>query len=342
MRTLVSIQKIVDLRPIPGADSIEVAQVLGWHVVVKKGEFQPGDLAVYFEIDSLLPQGSAFDFLAKNGTKKTDVGGTIVEGYRLRTIKLRGQLSQGLCLPPSTFPALTNPVEGQDVTALLGVVQYERIMTATTGKPKGAFPAFIPKTDETRIQSVPEILEQYAGTEVYVTEKLDGSSRTVYTEDGVLNVCSRTTNWLEESENTFWTAVKTCGLAGRADELGTIALQGEVVGGKIQGNTLGLGTRVYFFSAYDYRAGRYLNYAEFVKLCADLALETVPLLDTRALPAAMGVDDWVAYATRRSQLNPEVWAEGVVVRSLHEIDEPLLGGRLSFKAINPEFLLKED
>src|SRR3954470_9408671 len=103
MRTLVSIQKIVDLQPIPGADTIEVAQVLGWHVVVKKGEFQPGDLAVYFEIDSLLPQEPAYDFLAKNGTKKTEVDGRIVEGYRLRTIKLRGQISQGLCLPLGTF-----------------------------------------------------------------------------------------------------------------------------------------------------------------------------------------------------------------------------------------------
>ena len=342
MRTLVSIQKVTDLQPIPGADSIEVAQVLGWHVVVKKGEFQPGDLAIYFEIDALLPQVPAFDFLAKNGTKKTDVGGSIVEGYRLRTIKLRGQISQGLCLPLSTFPAITDPTEGQDVTELLGVVKYEPILPATLGQAKGLFPSFIPKTDEIRIQSVPEILAKYAGTPVYITEKLDGSSCTAYVEDGVLNVCSRTINWLEGSENTFWVAIKACGLASKADRLGTIALQGEVVGGKIQGNKLGIGTRIYFFSAYEYQAGRYLDHDAFVKLCADLEVETVPLLDTYRLPADWGVDGWVDYATRRSQLNPKVWAEGVVVRSIQEINEPLLGGRMSFKAINPEFLLKED
>lgn len=342
MRTLVSVQKILDIQAIPGADAIEVAQVLGWHVVVKKGEFQTGDLAVYYEVDSLLPPIPEYDFLAKNGLKKTEVDGKIIEGYRLRTIKLRGQISQGLCLPTSILPdGAPEPVEGLDVTDLLGVVKFEQIMAATAGSPKGAFPSFIPKTDETRIQSAPEILQKYVGTEVYITEKLDGSSCTVFAQDSELNVCSRNTNWLPESDNEFWQAVRRAGLEDKADQLGTIAIQGEVVGGKVQGNKLGVGVGLYVFSAYDYKAARHLDYKELYNLCEDLDLSMVPVLDV-LLMEQWDVDEWVAYATRKSVLNPNIWAEGIVVRSINETYEPLLGGRLSFKVINPEFLLKED
>ena len=167
-RKLVTIQKISDLKPIENADAIECAGVLGWHVVVKKGEFKIGDPCVYFEIDSLLPVVSEFAFLSKSGVKKSYADGKEYEGYRLKTIRLRGQISQGLCLPISILDGKKYPTDsrknpvyqtGTDVTSLLGVVKYEPVIPANlSGQAKGLFPGFIPKTDETRIQFCPKVL----------------------------------------------------------------------------------------------------------------------------------------------------------------------------------------
>lgn len=94
MRKLASIRKIDELRPIPGADAIECALVGGWTVVVKKGEFAAGDLAVYCEIDSWIPVDLA-PFLVKGKEPREFEG---IKGERLRSIKLRKQISQGLLL----------------------------------------------------------------------------------------------------------------------------------------------------------------------------------------------------------------------------------------------------
>lgn len=93
MRKLVTIQKIMSLDPIPGADNIQVASVLGWKCVVRRDEFKVGDICAYFEIDSLLPVETWTDFLRKGDPRP----------FRLRTIKLRGVQSQGLALPMSHF-----------------------------------------------------------------------------------------------------------------------------------------------------------------------------------------------------------------------------------------------
>lgn len=101
MRKLASIQRIWDIIPIEGADKIELAKVLGWQCVVNKGQFEKGDLAVYFEIDSFLPIRPEFEFMRSSSYKKTDIMG---EGFKIRTMKFRGQISQGLVLPISIFP----------------------------------------------------------------------------------------------------------------------------------------------------------------------------------------------------------------------------------------------
>ncbi len=351
-RKLASIQKIVDLKPIEGADSIEVATVLGWHVVVKKGEFAPGDLCVYFEIDSLLPVTADFEFLAKGGVKKSYFGGREYEGYRLRTIKLRGQVSQGLCLPMSIlqnkkYPndARETPVydfkEGLDVTALLGVVKYEPAIPAClSGTARGLFPSYIPKTDEIRLQAVPQVLDRHKDKVFYVTEKLDGTSMTVFIKDDEFHVCSRGLDLVESDKNTYWQVARELKLEEKLRALGKpYALQGEVVGDYIQNNRLKInGHTCYFFNVYDFEAGKFLPYADFVATIKGLEVPVVPLLvdNFKLLPT---VDDMVAYATRKSVIAPETEVEGVVVRSVQEAtDEDL--GRISFKVINPEFLLK--
>jgi len=135
MRKLASIQVIKELHPIEGADKIEVAKVLGWQLIVKKGEFSVGDRVVYIEIDSVLPDKPQFEFFRARGT-------------RVRTIRLRGVVSQGLCLPLSILPPIDNMAlnEGVDVTNILEIEKYEPpIPACLTGVVKGKFPSFIPQ-----------------------------------------------------------------------------------------------------------------------------------------------------------------------------------------------------
>jgi len=146
MRKLASIQKIIDIHPIEGADAIEVATINSWKVVVKKGEFNVGDLVVYLEVDSWVPTALA-PFLTK-GKEPREYDG--IKGERLRTIKLRGQLSQGLILPLEYSPGLyIQGSEDDDVSELLGVVKYDPPVNAqVAGIAHGNFPSMIPKTDE--------------------------------------------------------------------------------------------------------------------------------------------------------------------------------------------------
>ena len=186
MRKLASIQKIQNLRPIPNADLIEVADVLGWSVVVKKGDFQVGDLAVYYEIDSFLnaddKRYATFEDRFINWGDK--------RGMRLKTIKLRKQISQGLVLKLDQFPEIKNPQEGDDVTEVLKIEKWESLAEAHGNgggmgqKTAGAtpFPAFIRKTDQERVQNYTNELPKHTNDDedFEVSIKLDGSSMTVF------------------------------------------------------------------------------------------------------------------------------------------------------------------
>lgn len=146
MRKLASIQTITSLTPIPGADAIECARILGWDVVVKKGDFQVGDPCVYVEIDSILPDKPEFEFMKPRG-------------MRVRTVRLRGQVSQGIAFPLTILGGAT-PETDADVTETVGIIKYEPVVpTYLSGEAKGPFPQFIPKTDETRVQILQRLLE---------------------------------------------------------------------------------------------------------------------------------------------------------------------------------------
>jgi RNA ligase (TIGR02306 family) len=211
-RKLASIRKIDKITKHPNADSLEICHVGGWKVVTKIGEYTEGDLAVYFEVDSFLPLEEDFEFLRKSSYKKMGD----IEGFRLKTIKLRQELSQGLLLPLSILEKddemkigiskqpwgdqlQLGPYddaivieEGADVTAYMCVLKYEPPIPAElSGKVKGNFPGFIRKTDEERIQNMTAEYESMKDKHYYVTEKLDGSSATYYFRDGVFGVCSR-------------------------------------------------------------------------------------------------------------------------------------------------------
>lgn len=343
MRNLASIQKIKSLKPIEGADKIEVAEVLGWATVVKKGDFKVDELVVFCEVDSLLPIIPELEFLASRGTKKMLVDGVEREGYLLKTARLRGQISQGLCIsPPATI--LTGDVElieGADVTEALGVVKYERPIPASlSGVVRGMFPSSVPKTDETRVQAVPEVLERQKDVEFYVTEKVDGTSMTAVIIEGELHICSRNLDLLEDEKNTYWKVARQLDLEEKLKSKdGRYALQGEVIGEGINKNKLKIkGQICLFFNAYDMVERRYLNFEEFKNLLAELSLKIVPIIEkSYRLPKT--VDELVEFATKKTVFVPDVWAEGIVLRAVEESRDVELG-RLSFKIVNPLFLLK--
>jgi RNA ligase (TIGR02306 family) len=327
MRKLASIQKIRALAPIEGADAIETATVLGWQLVVKKGEFKVGDLCVYCEIDSILPDRPEFEFLKPRG-------------MRIKTIRLRGQISQGICFPLSVLPEGTPITEDADVTDVLGVEKWEMPIPASlAGRVKGGFPRFMPKTDETRVQILQPLLDALQGEPCYVAEKVDGSSVTYYVRNGEFGVCSRNLELLEDEDNTLWKVARALEVEPKLRSLGgNFALQGEIIGEGVNGNKLRLrGQTARFFNLFDIDRYVYLDFAELQSTLERLDLPMVPVIDTHfSLPN--DIPTLVALATRRSTISPEVWAEGIVIRPLKE--QFFEGERVSFKVINPEFLLK--
>lgn len=336
MRQLATIQKVEEIKPIEGADRIEALRVKDWWVVSEKGK-QVGDIVVYFEIDSFLPDIPVYEFLKKGSSLKRMLmdGGEVRVGIRLKTIKLKGQISQGLILPTTLFAGIIPDSKiqiGEDVSEFLNVIKYEPPMPAElAGKAKGFFPGFIPKTDEERIQNMGEVLGNF-----YVTEKLDGSSVTFFKKNGELGVCTRNLE-LKEGETTPWKMARALNLAEILPD--NMALQGELVGEGLQGNPLQIkGHKVYFFNAYNIETQRYLNYADLRALLEALKLEMVPVLDEKfSLPET--VTQMLLLAEGKSALNPSVEREGVVVRP--KVEMQYNGARFSFKAISNKFLLEE-
>ena len=339
-RKLATIREITDIRPIEGADMIELASVGGWNVVVAKNVgHKIGDKVVYCEIDSFLPIREEFEFLRKSSYKKMDDQ----EGFRLKTIKLRGQVSQGLILPISVVPIAQfatghNLPEGMDVTEMLGIVKYEPPIPAElSGKVKGGFPSFLRKTDEERIQNLVKEYEEYKLTsqhQFYMTEKLDGSSATFYMNDGVFGVCSRNLELLETEGNTFWKVARELDLENKFKDKGNICLQGELIGEGIQGNPYKIkGQTVHFFNGFDIDTQTRMNINDFLILLDELELLSVPILDVAFLLPDT-VEGMLKLAEDKSRLNKLTEREGVVVRSLDNT--------ISFKAISNKFLLKNE
>lgn len=350
MRKLASIQSVGAVEPIEGADAIEKIRVLGWWVVTKKGEHRAGDKVVYCEIDSLLPERPDFEFLRKSCFRPAIVASGQVllpAGFRIKTIKLRGQVSQGICFPLSILPEGASTEEGADVTSALGIVKFDPPLPASlAGRVKGTFPGFVPKTDETRVQVLEHVIARHRGKTFYMTEKVDGSSVTAYLHGGEYGLCSRNQR-LDEDDlgNGMCRVAKDLGLREKLtrarDELGVdLALQGEILGPGIQKNKYALKEpTIRFFNVVDLSARRLFDHARMLEILGRLDLQPVPQLGTITLDHS--VDQLVELSIGDSLLNPKTAREGIVLRPLTDEDDPDLG-RLSFKAINPRFLLKYD
>lgn len=347
-RKLASVQVIKDLKPIEGRDRIELATVEGWEVIVGKGDFKVGDLCVYIEIDSVLPDKPEFEQARKRAN-------------RVRTMKLGNAYSQGIAYPLSILPK-KDWKEGDDVTTLLNITKYneyaneepvkisrkpkynwiQRIWYRIFGFPqrkKGGFTILVSKTDEIRIQNIPEILQN---KELYsISQKIDGCSMTATIEKGFLNnkfnLYSRNLH-LNKDESHYWKAANMYDLENRMGlmmkdfDVPWIAIQGEVAGPGIQKNPLQLKDIDFFIFNIITPKGRMGN-KEMVEVCYRYGFTSVPIISFESmLPDT--VEEMLKYATGPSLINPNVLREGIVCRSLD--------GKKSFKAVSPEYLIKHN
>ena len=342
MRKMATVRRIDAINPIPDADSIECAVLGGWKVVTKKGEYKPGDLAVYCEIDSWIPNELA-PFLSKGEPKEYNG----VKGERLRTVRLRKQLSQGLLLPTHNIPNQSNLVclidtsgvaipfaEGDDVSEFLNIQKWEApVNPQLAGQVKGNFPSQIPKTDQERVQNLKRELENYDSVLFEVTEKMEGSSMTCYLIDGEFGVCSRNMDLKRDENNTFWKVAIQEDIEQKLRAYGAdnIAIQGELIGPGIQGNIYNLISHHFkVFDVYDIQEGYYLLPGARKTFVDAVGLKHVPVLGYIALQANM--DYLLETAEGKSLLNPNQEREGVVYKSMNS--------QFSFKAISNKYLLK--
>ena len=346
---LASVQKVLKVTPIEGADLIEVATVLGWNIVVKKNEYKEGDLCCYIQIDTVVPELPEYEFLRERK-------------FRVRTIKLRGQLSQGLIvpLPKGKWD------EGDDATEVIGVKKYEKPDNnpERIERPKAPklwykkiiyflkynyiykwFPNLLPKlrspfpkelvsiTDEERIQNIPKVLEQYKGKEFVVSYKLDGSSITIIHNRGKFRICSRRFE-LHDKKNDWYKVFESVNFKDEILKLvkhfntNNIIVQGEAIG-KFNGNHHNLQKeQIRLFNIYV--DGVRLSQDKFIEVCLANNIPHCPMYKKITLNHSM--DEILKVSEIKDVLNPSVDAEGLVWRCVD--------GSLSFKVINNKYLLK--
>jgi RNA ligase (TIGR02306 family) len=331
MRKLATIRCIAEIRAIPDADAIECAVVDGWTVVVKKGEFKVGDPVIYCEVDSWIPHALA-PFLSK-GREPSEFEG--ISGERLRTVRLRKQLSQGLILPLSVA-GLMEYFVGMDVSERLGIIKYEPPVPAQlAGVVKGAWPSAVPKTDEERIQNLVGEWPELSQLTYEVTEKLEGSSMTVAMIDGEFLVCSRNLNLKETEGNTLWAVARRYDMERRMRDLNldNVAIQGELLGEGVQGNHYGIkGQDFFVYSIYDVKEGEYLSPLARPLLTQHLGLRHVPVITADAKIQDLSVQQILSMADGASVLNPTKLREGLVFKALDS--------QAHWKAVSNQYLLK--
>lgn len=335
-RKLASIQIINNIESISGRDRVDKATVLGWTVIIKKGEFTEREKIIYIEYDSILPDGPSWcEFMRSRK-------------FRIRTMKVNCKeeivISQGLVFPCSILPGSYDFPIDTEVTEQLGIKKYEPLLHdggINMGRAEGAFPSHIPKTDEIRLQSSPELINELkeAGP-FYISTKIDGTSSTFCYVEDKFNVCSRNWNKKEDELNVYWMMAKKYKL----DEVlkdKQIAIQGEIAGPKLLANRLRLlEPDLFVFDIFDIKSGKYFSFYDMIKFCKDNDLRTVPI----DLVVENGFDtfdySFQAWLKRAEGLyeNTDQQREGIVVRPLTHKYSKELKGRMSFKVINNLYL----
>lgn len=303
------IGRIIQIEPIANADRIEQATVVcgaggKWKGVTVKGQFNTGDLCGVYLQDSIMPDAERFAFL---------------KSKTIRIAKLRGAYSECLIMPLTVMGFV-----GDEISDKMGITKYQKPlpMSADIIAP---FPPFIPKTDEPNFQTASELVKSLRGKPAYVTQKMDGTSITIYHRDG-WHICSRN---YEIKDTGFFDVYKTFPEG--------YAIQMELVGEGIQSNPAGIeGKQGFVFNVYEIGTYSYLNYEDAAEFTARYGLSFVPvvhLLDEFCLDdAQLRALSVGKYANGKQQ-------EGVVVRPVTEMSVETSEGlkRLSFKVINAEY-----
>lgn len=352
-RKMARIVQIDDVITHPNADALDLAIVGGWQCVVKRDEYKKGDLAIYCEIDSWIPNEIA-PFLSK-GKEPREYNG--VKGEKLRTIRLRGELSQGLLLPisilePHTFNCddikfttveeLASNCLDEDISEVLGIQKWEPPINAQlAGQAKGNFPSEFPKTDAERIQNLSKKLQSWIDDEIEfeITQKLDGSSMTVAHMNGEVLVCSRNLSLeIDQEGNSFVDAAKRLELLESIKNIGIdISIQGELLGGNIQKNPENLkGFEFFVFEIFNIKERKYLTPQERYEICERLNLKHVPIIEKEIALKKLNLtncEEILKFAEGKSLINSETEREGLVFKSLD--------GCIKFKAISNNWLLND-
>lgn len=362
MRKLAHIEKVNQIVPIEGADKIELVKILDWQCVAKKGDFKVGDLAVYHEIDCLCSEEPHYEFLRDRK-------------FRIRTIKLRGQISQGLAMPLSILPE-GEYKEGQDVTDIVKVKHYDpehlTNVAKVNNKPRGpimkflfkfamfrklyflfkgkkvnGWPSFISHTDEENIQAIfKSVKRNYGDRKFIITEKIDYQSATYFTRTTkglfkrkTFGVLSRTQNkGATDDGSTWWKQVAKYDLKKKLlSEKFDVTIQGESGDTNIQKNKYKIsGPRFWVFGVENNQTGEHFNLEKMEAFCNKHGLETVPILD-RAFTLPDTVEELLEYSKGKSVINKNTIREGVVIRLIED------GKKIvSFKVKNPDFLIKHN
>ena len=339
-RKLASVQYVHHITPIEGADRIECVHVLGWKCVANKGQFRVGDCCVYMEADSFLPICEQFEFLRSSSYEKNELLG---EGFRLRTMKFRGQISQGLVQPLSILPEGTYKIS-DEVTELLGIRKWEvEERVTSSGTIIGEFPDGIPKTDELRVQSYPELIDEFKKINgYYISTKMDGTSVTMYRKDDHFGVCGRNFEYADDGKCAMWKYAHENGIPDRIKEnnLSDLAIQGEFCGAGIQKNRLKLKKpEWYVFTMIDLKTHRRLSLAKMKELCGILNLKMVPVEEERDLFEYDRIEELLERA--KGKYTSGMNKEGIVIRPLEPVYSRIVEGPLSMKVLNNDYLLKE-
>jgi RNA ligase (TIGR02306 family) len=342
-RKLATIEQVTAVTAIAGADRIVAARVRGWDVVIKKGELEPGDLCVYFEVDSLLDtRKPALAYLAERSVR-TDARGR--RGHVLKTARLRGKWSQGLAVPIGLFgelgPAGVDRI-GEDVTAALGVVQWDPPIPADLiGATRGYRPLWIRSTDQERLQNQPDLLTA-RGHRWVATEKLDGTSTTFWVDGDEQGACTRNVDLVPDPGNRVWKAALELGMHDllRRDYPGVrAAVQGELYGLGSHVNPLKLDRAR--FSAFTLRVGHEtVPRAAWPDWLTALSVPVHDLEFPETVEQALEQVDGL-----KSKVNPDRAAEGIVWVAADTDMVQLADGRFadgSFKVISNRYLLKHD
>lgn len=348
MRKLASIQRIHDIEPIEGADRIEKAKVEGWPVVIPKGQFREGDKVVFFEVDSFLPIRECYSFLKSSFKNNVLLG----DGYKIRTQKMKGELSQGLCMRLEELGITPATAEGTDLTEVLGVKEWEIPERATTGETAvGLLPVAVPHTDETRYQVYPEWKDEFKGKRYYISTKMDGSSHSVSFDQNGFHICGHNYEYKDDGMCSFYEYIKKQGLKQRVEDfckkygLRTLTIQGEYCGPGIQKNRMKL-TQPKWFVFTIMEDSERVDLFRMEQVCVQLALNTVPIEEIgNDLPSVYPTDEDLQKRSDGQYItdNKEVGRkEGIVIRPVKPEFSESLKTYLSMKVVNNNYLWKNE